>query len=346
MSLLKGFAKLFRREIISQPMPAEESPKIYDASVMLKEAATKNDIHLSVLVAETAIWANPNMHKGLDEGIAWFPNTRRCRIGQGEKRGEIVDGVKLDDNTYANQAIKRAVGIPNNCLVGFESCDIWPDTCYDPRYHTTIANLVLIPRAIAGLPDHDPEVQAVLQYRSYELYGWYPEGQQCPTKPAFYPRTWREPEAFNQEVLNDHNSRRNTAVSNSANKDSVPLKQRVETDISSKISQEPTRKTLGLKIPPEEKRMLLERVRRWAKNPTLKVHKMIALVARTKSGLSRELLVQEVNRVTGSRDAYGAVGSLLTSKGNCYGRVLIDIDGIISIHPEMVDEVSRSTWRV
>lgn len=334
MGLSKGFAKLFHREIISQPTPTEaEGPKIYDASVMLKDAALKNNIHLSTLVAETAIWANPNMH----DGTPWYPNTRRCRTGQGEKRGQILDGVKLDDNTYANQAIKRAVGIPSNCLVGFEACHIWPNTCYDPRYYTTIANLLLIPRAIAGLSNHDPEVQAVLQYRSYELYGWYPEGLQCPSKPAFYPRTWRAPEAFNQVVLDAHNSRRNTVVSNSSNENN--LEQSIKT-----IPQDT--RTISLQIPSEERLILLERIRRWAKNPNLKVHKMIALVARTKSGLSRELLVQEVNRVTGSKDAYGAVGSLLTSKGNAYGRVLIDVDGMISIHPEMVDEVSRSTWRV
>ncbi|MFZ3131629.1 MAG: hypothetical protein WA125_11145 [Desulfosporosinus sp.] len=342
MSLSKGFAKLFRKEIISQPMLAEEGPKIYDGLVMLKDAAQRNNIHLSILVAETAIWANPNMH----EGTAWYPNTRRCRTGHGEKRGEIVDGVKLDDNTCANQAIKRAVGIPNHCLVGFESCHIWPNTCYDPQYHTTIANLVLIPRAIAGLSDHDPEVQAVLQYRSYELYGWYPEGQQCPSKPAFYPRTWREPEAFNQEVLDAHNTRRNTAAPNSSNKYSDPLVQSVQPDCSLKIPQDPTRNPIGFHMPSEEKRMLLERIRKWSKDPTLKVHKMIALVTRARNGLSRELLVQEVSRVTKSKNPYGAVGSLLTSKGNAYGRVFIDIDGIISIHPEMVDEVSRSTWRV
>jgi hypothetical protein len=335
MSLSEKFTKLFHREIISQPTSAEEGPKIYVASLMLKEAAMNNNIHLSVLVAETAIWANPKMH----EGTVWFPNTRRCRTAQGEKRGQILDGVKLDDNTYANQAIKRAVGIPNNCLVGFESCHIWPNTCYDPRYHTTIANLVLIPRAIAGLSDHDPEVQAVLQYRSYELYGWYPEGQQCPSKPSFYPQTWRVPEAFNQEVLNAHNSRRNTVVSNSSNKNN--LEQSIKT-----IPQDTPSRTSGFHIPSEEKRMLLERIGMWSKKPNSNVHKMIALVVSTKNGLSRELLVQEVNRVTGSKDAYGAVASLLTSKGNCYGRVLIDIDGMISIHPEMVDEISRSTWRV
>jgi hypothetical protein len=100
------------------------------------------------------------------------------------------------------------------------------------------------------------------------------------------------------------------------------------------------------KIPTEEKFILLERIERWAKNPHLNVHKIIALVVKAKTGISREILVQEANRLSGSKNAYGAVSSLLTSKANAYGRVFIDIDGIISIHPDLVNEVSRYSWRV
>ena len=100
------------------------------------------------------------------------------------------------------------------------------------------------------------------------------------------------------------------------------------------------------KIPSEEKQMLLERVRKWSKDPSLKVHKMIALVARTKSGLSRELLVHAVSRVTKSKNPYGALSSLHTFKSNNYCRVFINVYGIISIHPEMIAEVNRFTWHI
>jgi len=42
----------------------------------------------------------------------------------------------MDDNTYANVAIKRTLGVSRTDLLGFEACHIWPMTCYDERYHT------------------------------------------------------------------------------------------------------------------------------------------------------------------------------------------------------------------
>lgn len=76
--------------------------------------------------------------------------TRRMRITLGERRGQFVDGVRLDDNTYANQAIKIAA-IGSREIEGFHTSHVWPGSCYDPRYHTCIANLVLIPAPLAGL---------------------------------------------------------------------------------------------------------------------------------------------------------------------------------------------------
>jgi hypothetical protein len=212
-------AKLFRRQTTNLDVQREENQnsKVYNAEDMLKEATQRNNIHLSLLVAETSVWANPEVHNFLtkENGYgAWLPNSRRYRPGQGEKRGQVIDGVKLDNNHYPNNGIKRAVGIPRDRLIGFESCHIWPDTCYDPRYHTTIANLVLLPRALASLSDHDTEVQAALQYRSFELYGWYPECCETPVKPNFYPQTWREPEPFTQDVLNALRWRRNSILVN------------------------------------------------------------------------------------------------------------------------------------
>ena len=178
--------------------------EVFDATAILTEVANRHGIRLSVLVAETGFWASPHVHRYLIEenGLGvFFPNTRRCRTSKGEKRGEIVAGVYLDDNSYANHAIKRAVGIPRERLIGFEACHIWRDTCYNEQYHTAIANLVLLPRALAGLSDHDPAIQQALQYRAYELYqGWYPAHVGIPIKPAGYPTQWREPMPFTEVV--------------------------------------------------------------------------------------------------------------------------------------------------
>jgi hypothetical protein len=170
---------------------------------MLRDAAMRHGIRLSTLIAETGLWANPEVHKKLltaGGSGAFFPDRRRCRAGQGEQRGQRAGAVMLDDNTYANGAVKRALGVSRTDLLGFEACHIWPGTCYDERYHTAIANLVLLPRALAGLTDHDGEVRAVLQYRSYELYGWHPAETSKPMRPESYPETWLEPLPFSSKV--------------------------------------------------------------------------------------------------------------------------------------------------
>ena len=164
---------------------------------MLSEAANKHQIHLTILVAETALWAHPNVHRGIVQetgGVAMFPNVRRARTAQGEKRGQVIDGIRLDDNSYANVALKRALGLHRLQLEGFEVCHIWPRTCYDQRFHTAVANLVLLPRPLAALSDHDLDIQESLQYRAYELYAWHPERAAVPIKPKSFPTNWREPE--------------------------------------------------------------------------------------------------------------------------------------------------------
>ena len=174
-----------------------------DADDLLKRATKKHNIHLNVLVAETSLWASPKVHFYLVEenGVGtFFPNVRRYRAGEGEKKGQVINGIRLDDNSYANHAIKRSIGIARENLKGFESCHIWPLSCYDELCHTVIANLVLLPRALAGLTDHDEEIQDTLKYRSFELYGWYPKNQKEPLKPSSYPTNWLSPYEFTPQV--------------------------------------------------------------------------------------------------------------------------------------------------
>ena len=169
--------------------------KTFDAKENLKAACIKHNVHLSALIADTALWAHPNTHYRqieLHGSPAVYPGIRRLRIGQGERR-KITNGVGLDDNSYANGLIKRSLGFRAGQAVGYECCHIWPNSCYDTRYHTVIANLVLIPAALASLTDYDPDVQAALQFLAYELYGWHPSEQTAPMKPHGYPENWQEP---------------------------------------------------------------------------------------------------------------------------------------------------------
>lgn len=136
------------------------------------------------LIAETSIWAKPENVKL--EPV--YPNVRR---GAPRDKGSIIDGIKIDDNTYANIALKNAI----SKTAGFKNytvCHIWPGTTYDERYHTLVPNLVLIPRIIASLSDFCPDVINCLKYRAMELYGWYPEEEDAPVRPNYYPVKWRQ----------------------------------------------------------------------------------------------------------------------------------------------------------
>jgi len=188
-----------------------ERSSMLDGLILYREAAARHKIHLSLLVAETSNWASPDVHLRLtqENGVGtYFPNVRRCRPKTGERKGQILGGERLDDNSYANHAIKQAAGIVRSSIRGFEACHIWPQSCYDSRCHTVIANLVLLPRPLAGLSDHDPEIRTALQFRAFELFNWCPPDQIPPTRPAFFPTTWSSPMPFTERVARALTNRR------------------------------------------------------------------------------------------------------------------------------------------
>lgn len=173
------------------------------------------------LIAQTAIFCPKHIYEDVKNGKcgskdnkssngnafgSWF-NCKYRRAKNGQKRGSItkdpiLGDITLDDNTKANYAIKKAVlkglekyGIHKtdiDIFKGFEACHIWADTCYNPRYHTSVANLVLIPREIAGLTDHCDAVKELLKYESFKRFGFKPDGENTPNEPKNYKElTWR-----------------------------------------------------------------------------------------------------------------------------------------------------------
>ena len=88
-----------------------------------------------------------------------------------------------DENSYANRFIKTAIlnsypikfrGYGHRTFVDYEACHIWsnPDC---PCYYSSIPNLVLLPRAIAGITDHFQPAKELFQYRSVDLFGYLPK---------------------------------------------------------------------------------------------------------------------------------------------------------------------------
>ncbi len=150
--------------------------------VLTRTLTTSLTTALMDIVAATSIWVP--VEKVSPEPV--FPNVKR---GRAKDKGCIFNDIRIDDNTYANRAIKEAIS-KNIKFEDFEVCHIWPGTTYDERYHTLLQNLVMIPRALAGLTDHLDDVINMLKYRAWELYGWYPEGRDVPQKPNYYPSYW------------------------------------------------------------------------------------------------------------------------------------------------------------
>lgn len=133
---------------------------------------------------------------------SWY-NCKYQRAKHFQKRGEKCGDITFDDNTYANNAIKLALlkglerygihGSSRQIFKGFETCHIWPDTCYDARYHTSVANVVLLPREIAGLTDHCQAVEDLLKYEAWKRFGFKPAEADIPAKPKNYNKiVWRE----------------------------------------------------------------------------------------------------------------------------------------------------------
>lgn len=114
------------------------------------------------------------------------------------KIGDNIRYVTLDNNSKANQAIKCAVAksLPlKGKFVDYEACHIWDKTCYDEKYHTSVFNLVLVPRSIAGLTDHNDAVKKMLQYESARRFGVYPSiCNTPPQKPKNFDKItiWRQ----------------------------------------------------------------------------------------------------------------------------------------------------------
>lgn len=173
-----------------------------DGIEAVRFACQRLGINLGALIAEVSLWASPEVHRRLlltNQFGCFFPGVRRAR--RGESRGtRDANNDLLDDNSRARRALAVSLGLSRTEISGYHACHIWPETCYDARYHTVIANLVLIPGSLASLSDHYPEIISSLKFRAYELYGWYPADASQPVEPPDYPKSWPDPLPFSERV--------------------------------------------------------------------------------------------------------------------------------------------------
>lgn len=135
---------------------------------LLQLASAAGYKSLSQLVAANTLFAHPNIvsqtkNKNLFRIVRDFPNRGKII----EHCGQQVMGC---DNTGPQHAIEWSLG-------GMTKSDIQINHIYseskDVTLYTSLANLCATPTFIAKLTDTDKEIKYLLQYRSYELYGFF-----------------------------------------------------------------------------------------------------------------------------------------------------------------------------
>ncbi len=158
----------------------------YDANVWLSaKFSGRLNMNAYEMIAETAIFASPGIVSDLinaeNPHACWFINPYYIRdqknVGKPttDCKGRPCVG---DRNQKANLAIKRAiydsckeVAIANiGSFCNYEACHIVPKSTNNRDYYTSIPNLCLIPRAIAGLSDHFQNIIDILNYHAITLY--------------------------------------------------------------------------------------------------------------------------------------------------------------------------------
>lgn len=87
-----------------------------------------------------------------------------------------------------------------------------------------------------------------------------------------------------------------------------------------------------------------QRILNWNLNSRLICYKIIAILFNSKYGLDIETFSSIVDKKTKSKNPKGAIRSLMTSKGNAFGKVFIEVDGVIKFAPEIYETVSQLNW--
>ena len=119
-------------------------------------------------------------------GKAVFPTVRK---NSKRATGEHKDGKFLmyDDNTTPKWALVWSHGTFGKTkeLFGWRIAHVW-EKCNQVESYTRLDNLLLVPAAYSGLTDHDGPLAPYLRYHAYDHYGWRPEDEPDPKKPAEY----------------------------------------------------------------------------------------------------------------------------------------------------------------
>ncbi|HKZ58747.1 MAG TPA: hypothetical protein VJ547_02710 [Candidatus Thermoplasmatota archaeon] len=120
-----------------------------------------------------------------------YPKTARAPTGR-IRQGTVHRGIRYWTNQPAEAAIMRALGSRPDAISGIIVCHVYPGSPYSPRHFTNLANLFIVPRALASFTEWGP-VLAALQWHAFELYGYSGPPDKARRRPPRLPRRWRAP---------------------------------------------------------------------------------------------------------------------------------------------------------
>ena len=142
-------------------------------------------LQLSMILAANSWLPNPDVVKALPDAI--FPTIRDQRR-RGTREGDLL----LDDNTSPRWALFWAHGDSRvGHQKGWTTAHVWASP-KDKEAYTCLANLALLPEALASLSDKTGPAVPYLQFHAWATYGWKPSEASAPSKPeAFDEVEWR-----------------------------------------------------------------------------------------------------------------------------------------------------------
>lgn len=202
----------------------------YSANTWLnREKGKKIDFQLCKLIADNALFASKDVVDEVINGILGTDDNRAMKGNNyaswdymlhirntKQKKGTRINDTSIaniypnatkyvvaDDNTCANHYIKQAIICSFNKKFGglmlsswnkfidYSACHVW-DMPGDRRYYASIANLILLPKSLADITDHNDTVKELLRYEVYKRFGFKPAGVPTPTIPNRYNQIkWR-----------------------------------------------------------------------------------------------------------------------------------------------------------
>jgi len=168
-----------------------------DLDKLLEHDLSEHDLTSMIdLVAQVSWWVNPSAYQAVQ---IVYPKTRRKR-GKQEKRGQVINGIRLSDNQPASIAFWLALGKTRNKIKNFYVCHIYEESVWHPDHFTNLANITALPKSLQSLSEWKP-IADILKYHSYKIYGYKGPKDKIPSTPKYYPESWQHINNPSQEDL-------------------------------------------------------------------------------------------------------------------------------------------------